>query len=86
MLSTKMLPAYALSTNNPLGTRVYRRSSRLNEDRYLARCAEFSSTDQAQAAFLAAGGPERDRRGLDPDGDGFACTWDPTPFRAARGG
>jgi len=21
--------------------------------------------------------------GLDPDGDGFACSWDPTPFRLA---
>ena len=37
----------------------------------------------AQEAFLKAGGPERDRYGLDPDGDGFACRWDPTPFRAA---
>ena len=23
--------------------------------------------------------------GLDPDGDGFACAWDPAPFRAVRG-
>ena len=37
----------------------------------------------AQQAFLEAGGPERDRKGLDPDGDGYACAWDPTPFRAA---
>jgi hypothetical protein len=21
---------------------------------------------------------------MDPDGDGFACFWDPTPFRNAR--
>ena len=27
---------------------------------------------------------ERDRMGLDPDGDGFACAWDPAPFRLAR--
>jgi hypothetical protein len=33
---------------------------------------------------LSNGGPERDRLGLDPDGDGFACYWDPTPFRLAR--
>ena len=78
--------SYALATNNPVGRPVYDRSSRYKEDRYRRNCAEFASPDQAQAAFLAAGGPERDRRGLDPDGDGFACFWDPTPFRSARGG
>lgn len=78
--------AYALETTNLVGQSVYRRSSRFNEDRYRRACAEFGSSDQAQAAFLAAGGPERDRRGLDPDGDGFACFWNPAPFRTARGG
>ncbi len=78
--------AYALQTNNPVGQSVYSRSRSFNEDRYRRACAEFASPDQAQAAFLAAGGPERDRRGLDPDGDGFACFWDPSPFRTARGG
>ncbi len=77
---------YALNTNNAVGQPVHRRSKRFNEDRYRRACAEFASGDQAQAAFLASGGPERDRRGLDPDGDGFACFWDPRPFRAARGG
>lgn len=77
---------YALNTTNAVGQPVHRRSSRFNEDRYRRACAEFASGDQAQAAFLASGGPERDRRGLDPDGDGFACFWDPTPFRSARGG
>ncbi len=78
--------SYALSTTNGVGQPVHDRSSRFNEERYRRACAEFASGDQAQAAFLAAGGPKRDRRGLDPDGDGFACFWDPTPFRTARGG
>ena len=78
--------SYALQTNNPVGQSIYSRSRSFNEDRYRRACAEFASPDQAQAAFLAAGGPERDRRGLDPDGDGFACFWDPSPFRTARGG
>lgn len=78
--------AYALETNNQVGQSIYRRSGRFNEDRYRRACAEFGSGDQAQAAFLAAGGPDRDRRGLDPDGDGFACFWNPGPFRTARGG
>ena len=78
--------SYALSTTNGVGQAVHDRSSRFNEDRYRRACAEFASGDQAQAAFLAAGGPKQDRRGLDPDGDGFACFWDPSPFRTARGG
>ena len=76
--------AYALSTNNRVGETVHRRSGRFNEDRYRRACAAYGSTDQAQAAFLEAGGPRNDRKGLDPDGDGFACRWDPTPFRNAR--
>jgi hypothetical protein len=35
---------------------------------------------------LARGGPDKDPRGLDPDGDGFACGWDPAPFLLAEGG
>lgn len=48
-------------------------------------CAGYASPDQAQIDFLANGGPQRDRKGLDPDGDGFACGWDPSPFRSAVG-
>ena len=77
--------AFALATSHPVGQQVYRRSGRApSREEFLTRCAEFVSADAAQRAFLEAGGPERDRRGLDPDGDGFACSWDPTPFRAAR--
>ena len=76
--------AFALSTSNQVGQRIYNRSGRFNEDRYRRACAKYGSGDQAQAAFLEKGGPERDREGLDPDGDGFACRWDPTPFRNAR--
>lgn len=74
--------AFALSTNHPVGTQMYRRSG-LRLQGAGSACLQFTSADQAQEAFLAAGGPERDRRGLDPDGDGYACGWDPTPFRAA---
>ncbi|MFC3182546.1 hypothetical protein [Cypionkella sinensis] len=73
---------FAISTNHPKGTQMYKRGGlRLNS--YNAACAKFASPDLAQEAFLAAGGPDRDRKGLDPDGDGYACAWDPTPFRAA---
>ena len=73
---------FAISVNHPKGTQMYKRSGlRLNS--YNAACGKFPSPDLAQEAFLAAGGPDRDRKGLDPDGDGYACAWDPTPFRAA---
>lgn len=76
--------AFALETTNALGQQVYRRSSVNAENRFARACARYASADLAQEAFLSSGGPERDRRGMDPDGDGFACAWDPTPFRAAR--
>lgn len=76
--------AYALSTTNLVGEQIYERSGAFNETAYRRACARFGSSDQAQSAFLASGGPKRDRRKIDPDGDGFACFWDPTPFRAAR--
>ena len=78
--------AFALSTQNRVGEPLYRRSGTVSASRFQRNCAGYASADKAQEDFLAAGGPERDRRGLDPDGDGFACFWDPSPFRAARGG
>ncbi len=77
--------AYALSTNHPVGTKVYSRSGFNAANRYNRSCSQFRHQDQAQLAFLAAGGPERDRQGMDPDGDGYACTWDPSVFRNTGG-
>ncbi len=78
--------AFALSTTNQVGQRIYRRSSFNADTRFQRACARFATADEAQRQFLANGGPENDRAGVDPDGDGFACSWDPRPFRAARGG
>jgi hypothetical protein len=77
---------FALSTTNAVGQSLYRRSGFNAESRFNRACGRYSTADEAQRAFLGAGGPERDRMGVDPDGDGFACFWDPSPFRAARGG
>ena len=74
--------AYAIKTSNPLGEPLYSRPFK-SQNRSLRSCAKYVSDAAAQEAFLKTGGPERDRYGLDPDGDGFACRWDPTPFRAA---
>ena len=76
--------AYALQTNNPVGTQLYSRSGLNTQGRYERACMRFASPDLAQEEFLASGGPERDRLGVDPDGDGYACWWNPAPFRAAR--
>jgi hypothetical protein len=76
------LVQYALTTNNAVGQPTYERSSLQLRDPAKV-CQGYSSADQAQSAFLDSGGPEKDRKGLDPDGDGFACGWDPTPFRNA---
>ncbi len=73
---------FALSTTNRVGERVYRRTGASAQSRYDRNCAKYPSPDLAQEAFLSSGGPDRDRDGLDPDGDGFACGWDPTPFRS----
>ncbi|MPQ94497.1 hypothetical protein [Thioclava sp. JE_KL1] len=77
------LAAYALSVSNRPGDSVYKRSGikLTSSDK---ACAKYVSADQAQRAFLSAGGPQKDRLNLDPDGDGFACGWDPTPFQQAR--
>ncbi|MEO1238509.1 MAG: hypothetical protein AAFW64_02395 [Pseudomonadota bacterium] len=75
---------YALSTRHPVGTQLHRRTgANPSQEALLRRCAAFVSADAAQREFLNRGGPRRDPRGLDPDGDGYACAWDPAPFRAA---
>ncbi|WP_308446156.1 hypothetical protein [Roseovarius pelagicus] len=78
--------AYALKTKHPVGTQVYRRVGVNKSGRYAKNCAKYTGPDLAQIDFLDKGGPERDRLGLDPDGDGYACGWDPRPFRKAQGG
>ena len=75
--------SFALSTSHPKGTRVYSRSGINLTAKGERNCRNFSSADLAQIEFLSRGGPERDRAGLDPDGDGYACTWDPSRFRKA---
>lgn len=81
--STPSVVDFALSTTNAVGQPLYSRSTFLAAQRYDRNCAKYRSPERAQEDFLRMGGPQKDRRGLDPDGDGFACTWDPAPFRKA---
>jgi len=78
--------AYALANRHPVGTQIYSRGGFNAESKFRRNCAKYPSADQAQIDFLERGGPERDRLGLDPDGDGFACDWDPTRFQKAVSG
>lgn len=72
---------YAQQTTNVVGERIYPRS---RGSRISSSCGRYANADDAQRAFLAAGGPTSDSQNLDPDGDGFACKWDPAPYRALR--
>jgi len=74
---------YALGSTNVPGQAVYRRSGFRSAASNERNCTKYGSADIAQEAFLANGGPTKDRENLDPDGDGFACGWDPRPFRNA---
>ena len=77
------LVGYALESTNAPGEPIYKRLNLLGAKQSQRACARFTSADLAQESFLARGGPTRDPGNLDPDGDGFACSWDPRPFRAA---
>lgn len=77
------LVQYALNAPNRKGETIYPRSkiALANSER---ACGRYDTPEAAQQAFLRAGGPQRDSKNLDPDGDGFACFWDPTPFQKAK--
>jgi hypothetical protein len=72
---------YAQQSSNQVGERIYPRNGGI---RLSSNCGRYREEDDAQRAFLAAGGPATDSLRLDPDGDGFACGWDPAPYRALR--
>jgi len=77
---------YALQAPNDLGESVFTRAGLSGEGRFVRNCAKYRTPDDAQRDFLTRGGPQRDRLGIDPDGDGFACGWDPQAFRAIATG
>ncbi len=82
--SVPVLVRFAQTEKHNPGTVVYPRTG-ANASAAERSCRGFASADAAQTAFLAAGGPVIDPRGLDPDGDGFVCGWDPRPLRTNSG-
>lgn len=81
--STPVLVRYAFAADHPIGRAIYGRPG-ASAAAAARACAGFADANAAQTAFLAAGGPRQDPRGLDPDGDGFVCGWDPAPFRSPQ--
>ena len=77
---------YALQAPNDRGETVFDRFGLSGEGRFQRNCAKYRTPDDAQRDFISRGGPQRDRLGIDPDGDGFACGWDPQAFRAFETG
>jgi hypothetical protein len=74
---------FAKQTTHAVGERRYSRQALAFGSR--GNCRRFPTPDDAQRFFLANGGPERDPHNLDPEGDGFACGWDPEPYRRLGG-
>jgi hypothetical protein len=77
------IASYARQSSNPVGNRIYSRTGMDLQAQSARNCRKYPSPDLAQSDFLAQGGPQNDRLALDPDGDGYACSWDPAPFRQA---
>mmetsp|Transcript_272 Transcript_272/g.447 ORF Transcript_272/g.447 Transcript_272/m.447 type:complete len:208 (-) Transcript_272:1256-1879(-) len=73
--------AFALRTTHMPGQRQWRRNPFRADGQGI--CAQFETRDEAQDYFLSTGGPDRDPNGMDPDGDGFVCGFDPSALRAS---
>ena len=80
IIATVNIATHARSTNNPMGKRLFKRNY-IKTKNDQNNCARFIVKDDAQRYFLANGGPELDPLKLDPDGDGYACFWNPESFR-----
>ena len=78
--STPVLVRYAFAARHAPGTAVWKRPDASAATAARA-CAIWPSAERAQLAFLGFGGPDADPRGMDPDGDGFVCGWNPAPYR-----
>ncbi|MFV0293692.1 MAG: hypothetical protein ACK5II_10985 [Paracoccus sp. (in: a-proteobacteria)] len=82
-VETDALARYAQAQRQAPGTRTFARTD--NPGAETARsCARYPNADAAQLMFLSSGGPEQDPMGMDADGDGYVCGWDPTRYRTDR--
>ncbi len=75
---------FARTTTHAVGDKIYKRDVFRSRSQSASVCRRFDAAEDAQRQFLANGGPQEDRYNLDPDGDGFACEFDPTLYRRLR--
>ena len=73
------LALYARQTFNSVGQKIYNRNP--TKKKKIDPCLRFISAEDAQRFFLKKNGPQKDFWNLDPDGDGFACKWNPEQYR-----
>jgi hypothetical protein len=66
--ATATSPATSTATAKPTATRVRSQSPVSDRD-----CSDFATWQEAQAFYIAAGGPARDPHRLDGDRNGIAC-------------
>lgn len=78
--STPVLARYAAQVDHAPGTRVWPRRN-ANPVKALEICTTYATADAAQIGYLSRGGPQADPLGMDPDGDGYVCGWDPATWR-----
>lgn len=71
---------YVFTGQHTLGIQKYNRTGLQLLNNHSRACSVYAHPIAAQEAFLAGGGPVRDRNNLDPDGDGFACGFTPQPY------
>ena len=72
---------FARNSKNKKGEKLYNRLKKTSGN---DNCKNFPNLDQAQRFFLIKGGPKNDFWFLDPDGDGFACDWNPNFYRKIK--
>ncbi|MDC3090300.1 hypothetical protein OA340_00185 [Paracoccaceae bacterium] len=73
------LALFARNVSNKVGEKIYFRNflgTGVN-----SACKKFLNKNAAQIFFLKNGGPKNDYHNIDPDGDGFACKWNPEIYR-----
>lgn len=78
--SIPVLAQYAATVDHAPGTTVWPRR-RSDPVKALQICTSYATADAAQLGYLSRGGPVNDPQGMDPDGDGFVCGWDPATWR-----
>jgi hypothetical protein len=72
-ISSKVVAKQAIATPSPAPTSLFVGTLRYDPKGRDRDCGSFKTHEEAQAFFIAAGGPERDPHRLDGDNDGIAC-------------